>query len=541
MKKQLCIIITVLLSMVGVRSFAYDYDIAVKSDDGITIYYNYINDGTELEVTYRSGIYYAGAVNIPAQVTYMDRTRNVTRIGSGAFYDCTFLTNVTIPSSVKSIGSGAFKNCTSLTSLTIPSSVTIIGNNAFEGCTGLTSMILPPGLMSIESKTFYGCSGLTSVTIPESVTSIGEYSFYRCYKLTNVAIPNGVTSIGSSVFYGCSGLMSVNIPESVASIGFEAFYGCSKLTNVNIPLGVTSIGESSFKNCYGLTNVTIPSSVTNIDNTAFQGCSSLTSIDIPEGVANIGVDVFYQCNKLTNVTIPSTVTYIGPGAFYNRSLTTIISRITEPFPISDETFHQDTYMNASLYIPLGSQEKYKSAEGWKKFVFIEEGSGGEQPEILICEEPTISYRNGNLSFDCNTDGVDYVAYITDSDIKTYQGSSINLSVTYNISVYAIKPGYANSEIATATLCWIDVEPQTEGITNAVASVNATPVLIQSDNGRIYITGANDGTQVAVYDVSGRQVGSAITYQNEANIFTHFHPGDIAIVKIGDRSIKVVMR
>ena len=41
---------------------------------------------------------------------------------------------------VTSIGDGAFYNCTSLTNLSIPNSVTSIGLKAFEGCTRLTSL-----------------------------------------------------------------------------------------------------------------------------------------------------------------------------------------------------------------------------------------------------------------------------------------------------------------------------------------------------------------------------------------------------------------
>ena len=59
------------------------YDIAVENADGVTIYYNYINNGTELEVTFKSKyIYvYSGVVYIPEEVTYMARTRKVTSIG----------------------------------------------------------------------------------------------------------------------------------------------------------------------------------------------------------------------------------------------------------------------------------------------------------------------------------------------------------------------------------------------------------------------------------------------------------------------------
>lgn len=62
--------------------------------------------------------------------------------------------------------------------------------------------------------------------------------------------------------------------------------------------------------------------------------------------------------------------------------------------------------------------------------------------------------------------------ITDADIKAGSGNEVQLGVTYNISVYATKSGYDNSETATATLCWIDASPKTEGITNGIANISA---------------------------------------------------------------------
>jgi len=44
----------------------------------------------------------------------------VTEIGDYAFWECNFLTSVTIPNSVTTIGFAAFENCDSLTSITIP-------------------------------------------------------------------------------------------------------------------------------------------------------------------------------------------------------------------------------------------------------------------------------------------------------------------------------------------------------------------------------------------------------------------------------------
>ena len=238
------ILLMLLMSMVGTKALAHD--IEVQNADGVTIYYNYINNSTELEVTFRgskSDSYsneYQGNVAIPEEVTYMNRTRKVTSIGSWAFEDC---------------------------------------------------------------------SGLTSVTIPNSVTSIGESAFYYCSSLTSVTIPNSVTSIGNFAFYYCKGLTSVTIPNSV-----------------------TSIGKYAFANCSGLTSVTIGSGVTSIGYRAFDG------VDIP----------------------------------------TVISLIENPFKITGKTsdsrtFSQNTFNNATLYVPVGTIDKYKATNGWKDFAYIVEG------------------------------------------------------------------------------------------------------------------------------------------------------------------------
>ena len=242
-----------------------------------------------------------------AYVRYSDNeyTSN-DKLGDYAFWGCSGLTSLTIPSGVTSIGRNAFDGCSGLTSMTIPSSVTSIGGAAFGGCSGLTSLTIPSGVTEIGDEAFSGCSGLTSLSLPSSVTSIDDGAFEGCSGLTSLTIPSSVTSIGDWAFDGCSGLTSLTIPSSVTSIGESAFYGCSGLTSLTIPSNVTSIGYCAFLGCSGLTSFTIPSSVTSIGWGAFGGCSGLTSIYVyTEKLPNMGRDVFDGCDaKKCTVYVP---------------------------------------------------------------------------------------------------------------------------------------------------------------------------------------------------------------------------------------------
>lgn len=405
------------------------HDIEVQNADGITIYYNYINGSTELEVTYR-GEYetswneYEGKVIIPQEVTYMGRTRKVTSIGRLAFSDCIYMTSITIPNSVTNIASRAFYYCKGLTSIAIPNSVTSIEEEAFSKCSELTSITIPNSITIIGNNAFQQCTGLTSVTIPNSVISIGEGAFVRCTglqkvivpdisawckiefansdsnplnyahhlfvdastEITELVLPSNVTSIGNRAFSGCSRLTSVTIPNNVTNIGLFSFSGCSNLTSIIVESGNTKY--DSRENCNaiietatntlvaGCQSTVIPSAVTIIGSGAFSGCSNLSSIIIPDGVTSIGNYAFAVCSNLTYISIPNSVTNIEKGAFNFTNSEGKIVEITslrmEPQNIDENAFHQDIYNNSTLYIPNGTKEKYKVRKGWKNFIWMEE-------------------------------------------------------------------------------------------------------------------------------------------------------------------------
>ncbi len=350
--------------------------------DGLCYYLN--SDNASVTITYNYDDYnyghaysnLTGHLIIPDSIIYNDKAYAVTAIGNSAFFYCTGITSVTIPSSIISIDNFAFYR-TSLTSIIIPSSVTSIGKSAFQG-SKLTSLIIPNNVTFIDSNAFNGCYDLASVTVGNGVTFIGETAFSDCYNLKTLTIEDGDSTLYMATDYSDTNktffnspievlylgrdiewandwspfkkntLSSLTISNKVTHIGDGAFCGCSGLTSVSIPNSVTTIGREAFNGCFGLTSVTIGDSVISIGRYAFYGCQGLNSViwnarscpdfssydDSPfynTGGTQIknfkfGEEVeripAYLCRDkvgLTSVTIPNSVTEVGEYAFYDCS------------------------------------------------------------------------------------------------------------------------------------------------------------------------------------------------------------------------------
>ena len=225
-----------LLMALAVNVNAYDF--SVKNDEGLTIYYNYVNNGTEVEVTYegyykswnsnklkydyfyggyRTG-YYGKKIAIPEIVTYNERSFPVTRIGTHAFQD-SYLKSAILPNSIKEIGSSSFQS-SDVEEIIIPNSVIVINSSAFKDCTKLKKVSFSEGLKEIRTSAFSGCNSLTQITIPESVTVLN--GFNNCLGLKEITIPKNVTDV---YFSGCDNLTKVysyiNNPSSISTYAFS--------------------------------------------------------------------------------------------------------------------------------------------------------------------------------------------------------------------------------------------------------------------------------------------------------------------------------
>lgn len=297
----------------------------------------------------------------------------VTAIAKRAFYNCTSITEITIPETVTEIGTQIFYNasnlhtvnynspyspkdnpflnsihitkvvfggtkipakilqdCSNIKQVKIKDSVTSIGGYAFSNCSSLTEIIIPDSVNSIGGYAFSSCDSLTIVSLSASLTSLGDRSIFSdCTSLSSIVIPESVTKIPSYSFYGCTSLTSIVIPDSVTSIGEYVFRNCSQLESITIGNNVTSIGDETFLNCNNLTNVYI----TNISNwykISFSSPSShplchtgnlyvngklLTDLVIPDDITQIRKYQFIRCESLKSITIPDSVISIDWGAF----------------------------------------------------------------------------------------------------------------------------------------------------------------------------------------------------------------------------------
>jgi hypothetical protein len=266
--------------------------------------------------------------------------------------------------------------------------VTAIGSDAFWRCYDLYSVVIPEGVTSIGKRAF-ARTALTSIDIPSTVVEIGDYCF-SITSLSNIMIPQSLTSLSLSAFDECdlAQLMvehgnpvydSRNNCNAIIETATNTLYiGCK---NTEIPEDIKHIGDFSFNQCRGLLSIDIPDQVVSIGTAAFQSCTSLSSVSIPRNVYLIGNSAFNMCNSLSSISLPKSLKYLNGSAFSGcEALATIISHVKKPIDIQESVFSSTVYTNATLFVPKGSMTVYRNNENWNKFSNIIESDEEEEPQ-----------------------------------------------------------------------------------------------------------------------------------------------------------------
>ena len=499
-------------------------------------------------------------------------------INQCAFSDCSNLTSAVIGNGTFTIEQSAFSGCSALSKISIPGSVSYIGDHAFRGCNSLKEVVMAnrgdgvyiqlydDWIYSDNNKSMtinvsagdtlsldyevqigylwvsqpdgarWACEGLGNYKVVCEYTGIVTLTC-QVYSYTDVPIcsvsniklsKSAILSLGSNgskpLFADCP-LDSVYIGRNItyhksSGYGYSPFYRNTTLRSVMITDKEEEISENEFYGCTNLQNVQIGDGVTTIGSWAFSGCSSLNHLGFGTQVKTIGKEAFSDCTAVTE----------------------IISKASTPPACGDQALDDINKWTCNLIVPKGCVAAYQAADQWKEFFFVAEGNDSDvTPVGNKCATPTISYSQGKLSFESATEGAEFEYSITDADIKSGTANEVMLCVTYTISVYATKAGYENSSVTTATLCWIDVEPKTEGITNNIANISAKAILVQTAGGIINVQGADDGELINVYGINGIKAGSSVSQNGVATINTSLKPGTVAIIKVGQKSVKVVMK
>ena len=328
--------------------------------------------------------------------TFLNRTAlfditipsSVKRIGKGAFSGCAWLESVVIPEGVEIIDGGeswsslpgnividydwdgnvslvlqswltegAFGNCSSLTSVKLPNSLKILGSSTF--CNSAIKSIDLKNVNYIGSQCF-SLSKLEELRIPDTVQcleidnygqGIAEYCIYlkkvmisegikdmkfdihfnKCIKLNNITVPDELICAEIKSYDTVHGKFMTSFYDLESSEWYKAqpngpiylgncLVGFKGEMPANYTLtvrdGTTSVdGLAAQPN---LVAVKLPSSMKIISGAAFADCENLKEIDLG-GAVIIGERAFTRC-PLTSVKLPDNCKYVGSSAFYNIPL-----------------------------------------------------------------------------------------------------------------------------------------------------------------------------------------------------------------------------
>ena len=272
----------------------------------------------------------SGNIEIPQ--TYNGKP--VVVIQNSAFKDCSNVTSVLIPSSIKSIGINAFENCSNITETTIPEGVTLIGNNTFLGCEKLASVTLPTSLENIGANAFAGCTSLTSIVLPKNIQEIGANAFANCSKLATIEVFGDTpATLKTGVFP--SSVSKIYVKPSLVST-YKAAWAEYKdkivgFTEYSITYNLNG-GTNSAKNISSFTKIDVPIKLydptkENADFLGWYATSDFSGEKVTEITTVSNVTLYARWDR------KMTITYVLNGGKNNASNLSTITESMLPYSL----------------------------------------------------------------------------------------------------------------------------------------------------------------------------------------------------------------
>lgn len=271
----------------------------------------------------------SGNVVVPSSVTgYDGQIYQVKQVASAAFFGCTEVTSIEVPSGITSFGQAAFYQCSAITSFDIPTTVTTIGEGTFSYCENLQEILIPKNVKSIGTNAFAECENLTLVTVEWTTPiTINEDCFSNAANAT-LFVPcetkelygsaNGWKMFKEIVELYKDGDVFKELIEGGVEMTFKVISAADKTCQVG-----TGKDSGTAISMETTGTITIPQTINGltvkeISDYAFYNCTGITDIDIPNSVTTIGMNALRNCSSLTGIIIPNSINSLGLGALANN-------------------------------------------------------------------------------------------------------------------------------------------------------------------------------------------------------------------------------
>lgn len=274
---------------------------------------------------------------------------------------------IDFPTKLKTIGDNAFDNRLLTGPLVLPEGLDSIGKEAFQK-NYITEVTIPESVRAIGQSAFYDNQYLKSVTLNNRMETINRSLFNYCKKLAVVRGGRNVKIVDQSAFSGCDSLRSISDITPV-TINSSAFYNCRKLESLNFSR-IKSIGYESFCNCFGLKEADL-TTLTSINGRSFIGCTGLKKVTFGNDITTIKSDAFNSCDALEEVVLGSSINSLESNCFYSTKKALKRVYITAPAPpaVGTAPFYSPT--SVTLYVPEYAMVSYKLDNYWSKFTKVE--------------------------------------------------------------------------------------------------------------------------------------------------------------------------